>query len=72
VLNVLTWQGQVATPSDMDAMVSDQIAWLRAGAAAGLNVGALELGNEFYLPTTPGTYRNTSSASTGGRTTRIR
>jgi hypothetical protein len=49
MLNVLTWEGRVATSADNDAMVSDQLAMLQAAADAGLPIDYLELGNELYF-----------------------
>ena len=48
-LNLLTYQGAVATDADNAAMLADQLRFLRAAAARGWPVRMVELGNEFYL-----------------------
>jgi hypothetical protein len=49
VVNMLTTGGRLATNADNAAMIQDQLAFLRAAAAAGVAVDRVELGNEFYL-----------------------
>jgi hypothetical protein len=49
VLNMLSTNGRLATNADNPAMITDQVAFLRAAAAAGIAIKRVELGNEFYL-----------------------
>jgi hypothetical protein len=48
-VNVVTWNGRIATDSDVPSMISDTLDLLRAADAAGIPVRRIELGNELYL-----------------------
>ena len=56
-LNLVTWNGRIATDADDAAMLTDQLALLNAAQALGLPVLRVELGNELYLngPSSPST-----------------
>lgn len=53
-VNMLTYQGAIASEAKNLAMLDDQILMLRAAKRAGLPVRFVELGNEFYLTKTVG------------------
>ena len=48
-VNVVTWQGRIATNGDVPAMIADTLALLRAARDLGIPVVRVELGNELYL-----------------------
>jgi len=55
-VNVVTWQGRIASDSDVPAMIADTLAMLRAARDLGIPVVRVELGNELYLSgPSPGT-----------------
>lgn len=55
-VNVVTWQGRIASDSDVPAMIADTLALLRAARDLGIPVVRVELGNELYLSgPSPGT-----------------
>jgi hypothetical protein len=59
VLNMLTVNGRLGTSADNQTMITDQVAFLRAAANAGMSVRRVELGNEFYLTgALPGAHGN--------------
>lgn len=48
-VNVVTWQGRIASDADVPAMIADTLSLLRAARDAGIPVLRVELGNELYL-----------------------
>jgi len=48
-LNVMTFQGRIATNADDPAMIQDQVNFLKSAQQLGLSIRLIELGNEFYL-----------------------
>ena len=56
-LNLVTWNGRIATDANDAAMLADQLALLSAAQNLGLPVLRVELGNELYLngPSSPST-----------------